>query len=144
MRFAGLEHSLLFCICPGTIILGVVADKKKDHKLTLSLLLILGLIGICQSLTCGCDDIIQPAGIFVWSLMSQGLVPLSADSVPRISQLSALSVVVAIGFYSTTPIFFEAAVEASHPLPQGSIIMLMTFIFNAFSIIILAIPAQSR
>jgi hypothetical protein len=76
--------------------------------------------------------------------MLQGLVPLSVDAVPRIGQLSALSVVVAIGFYSTTPIFFEAAVEASHPLPQGSIIMLMTFIFNAFSIIILAIPAQSR
>ena len=79
-----------------------------------------------------------------WSLMLQGWFPLSSQRVPRIGQLSALSVVIAIGFYSTTPIFFEAAVEASHPLPQGSVIMLMTFIFNAFSIIILAVPAQSR
>jgi hypothetical protein len=76
--------------------------------------------------------------------MLQGWFPLSTDRLPRIGQLSALSVVIALGFYSTTPIFFEAAVEASHPLPQGSVIMLMTFIFNAFSIIILAVPAQSR
>ena len=76
--------------------------------------------------------------------MLEAVVPLPADRAPRIGQLSALSVVIAIGFYSTTPIFFEAAVEASHPLPQGSVIMLMTFIFNAFSIVILAVPAQSR
>jgi len=110
----------------GTIILGAVADKKKDHKRTLSFLLLVGLIGIVA-----------------WSLMLQGLVPLSTDNASRIGQLSSLSVVVAVGFYSTTPIFFEAAVEASHPLPQGSVIMLMTFIFNSFSIVMLAIPAQS-
>jgi hypothetical protein len=76
--------------------------------------------------------------------MLQGLVPVFSDRAPRIGQLSFLSILVAIGFYSTTPIFFEAAIEASHPLPQGSVIMLMTFVFNAFSIVILAVPAESR
>jgi hypothetical protein len=141
-------RSSVYFFHAGTIILGVVADKKKDHKRTLSLLLILGLIGEFPKLINENDNSTSAAevaaGIVAWSLMLQGLVPLPADPVPRIGQLSALSVVVAIGFYSTTPIFFEAAVEASHPLPQGSVIMLMTFIFNAFSIIILAIPAQSR
>jgi hypothetical protein len=122
-----------------------VADKKKDHKRTLSLLLIVGLMGTAQHTFSAAVDLTSASpGIIAWSLMLEAVVPLSADRAPRIAQLSALSVVIAIGFYSTTPIFFEAAVEASHPLPQGSVIMLMTFIFNVFSIVILAVPAQSR
>ncbi len=141
--------SSLFCqlsvpAASGTIILGAVADKKKDHKRTLSFLLFVGLIGTRAHFQPRNHPFTAAAGIVAWSLMLQGLVPLSTDNPSRICQLSSLSIVVAVGFYSTTPIFFEAAVEASHPLPQGSVIMLMTFIFNFFSIVMLAIPAQSR
>lgn len=108
-------------------------DKKKDHKRTLLLLLIVGLMGTAQHMFSAAVDITSASpGIIAWSLMLEAVVPLSADRAPRIGQLSPLSVVITIGFYSTTPIFFEAAVEASHPLPQGSVIMLMTFIFNGF------------
>lgn len=40
--------------------LGVVADKKKDHKRTLSLLLLLGLIGNVQEPIYGSENFIQP------------------------------------------------------------------------------------
>ncbi len=46
-------------------------------------------------------------------------------------------------FPSCTPIFFEAAIEASHPLPQGGVITLMTVLFNLFSIAILAVPSSA-
>jgi hypothetical protein len=120
-----ISGSSIAVAAAATVALGAIADRKKKHKTMLLLLLLAGL-----------------ASILCWSLMLQGLLPVPLDDPARLSILSVMSVVVALGFYSSTPIFFEAAIEASHPLPQGGVIMLMTVVFNVFSIAMLAIPAQ--
>ena len=126
------------------IVLGGTAGKQKNHKRFLVILLLVGLVGV-----------------ITWSTMrihvAEPALPASSE---KLSMLSALSVLIAVGFYrsslpftskhqppdvlcSCTPIFFDAAVEASHPLPQGGVIMLMTFVFNLFSIAILAVPVRA-
>jgi hypothetical protein len=137
-----LSGSSIFVAAAAAVALGGYTDRSKNHKQTLLVLLLVGA-----------------AAVVVWSLLHHGLLPLPQDDTNKFSLLAALSVLIAVGFYrcishskanrkqvhpfySCTPIFFEAAIEASHPLPQGGVIMLMTIVFNMSSIAMLAIPAE--
>ena len=56
-------------------------------------------------------------------------------------QVFALSLLIAIGMGSTACVFFEAVLEVTHPLPQGTILMIITMVYNLGGFIILLIPA---
>ena len=139
-----LSGSSIFVAAAAAVALGGYTDRKKNYKQTLVVLLLVGA-----------------AAVVVWSLLHHALLPLPQDDANKFALLAALSVLIAVGFYrcishsktnqkqvhpfhSCTPIFFEAAIESSHPLPQGGVIMLMTIVFNISSIAMLAIPADGN
>ena len=80
---AGLvSGSSIFVAAAAAVALGGYTDRKKNHKQTLVVLLLVGM-----------------TAVVVWSLMHHRVVPLPTDDLGKLSLLSVLSVLVAVGFY---------------------------------------------
>ena len=104
---AGLLSGSSIAVAAATAIgLGAYIGRKKQYKRALVILLLAGL-----------------AAIVVWSLIHHRVLALPSDSTQKISLLTALSVVIAVGFYRYRPLcifssnFLIVAIILLNPKP---------------------------
>ena len=60
-------------------------------------------------------------------------------SVPNVRQNRAI----ALSYYACAPLFFEMAVEATHPAPEGTVVTVMTTAYNVGTLALLWVPVAS-
>jgi hypothetical protein len=79
------------------VVLGGYTYRRQNHKQTLVVLLLIGLIAA-----------------LAWSLMHHRIIPLPARGIDNMSLLSVLSLLIAVGFYRSLSRLKETSTNNLH------------------------------
>ena len=73
----------------------------------------------------------------------QGALPAAWSTPGALTPGFFLAFTLTYGTFATSPLLFELAVESTHPLPEGSVITCMTFVYNAAAAAMLTVPLSA-
>lgn len=80
------------------------------------------------------------AAVWFALLVQHGLLPRAVVSLPVVF---ATATALGLLFGASIPLYFEMAMESTHPLPEGTTLMVMTGLYNFGGLLILFVPVTS-
>ena len=111
--------------CAGGVVVGGLVDRVRRHK---------ALLVASNSVA---------ALTAAWfALVVQRAMP-GASGAPGLAQIFVSAALTQLLLSGSVPLFFELAMEVTYPLPEGTVLMIMTGVFNFGGLLILFVPIQS-
>lgn len=111
----------------GGILLGRLVDRFRHHKLVISIMLTGSVLSLAWF-----SLLVQKVFPDAWTMGNAGFIQIFVSATLA-------------GFFinSSVPVYFELSIEATYPLPEGSVVMVMTILNNASTLVLLLVPLSN-